>query len=71
MGLSSVPIAPIADEQRRIRFSPGFFKESITNFRSWIDVLLVEAWEACQGADVLIESPVTMAGIRKISSNAS
>ncbi|KAF8579711.1 glycosyltransferase family 1 protein [Ramaria rubella] len=44
-------------------FSPQFFKESIGNFRTWIDALLLEAWEHCQDADVLIESPPAMAGV--------
>ncbi|KAH8104961.1 hypothetical protein DFH11DRAFT_1519106, partial [Phellopilus nigrolimitatus] len=44
-------------------FSPQFFKESIGNFRSWLDDLLVDAWEACKDADVLLESPSAMAGV--------
>lgn len=44
-------------------FSPEFFKESLTNFRPWLDQLLVDAWEQCQGADVLLESPSAMAGV--------
>jgi UDP:flavonoid glycosyltransferase YjiC (YdhE family) len=32
-------------------------------FRGWIDDLLKIAWEACQGTDILIESPSAMAGI--------
>ncbi|PWN52669.1 hypothetical protein IE53DRAFT_384854 [Violaceomyces palustris] len=44
-------------------FSPAFFKESIGKFRVWLDELLRECWEQCQGADLLIESPSTMAGI--------
>ncbi|KAJ9479259.1 putative Sterol 3-beta-glucosyltransferase (putative) [Pseudozyma hubeiensis] len=44
-------------------FSPAFFKESIGKFRVWLDELLRECWEECQGADLLIESPSTMAGI--------
>jgi len=44
-------------------FSPQFFKESLTNFRSWLDDLLVDAWEQCKDADVLLESPVAMAGV--------
>jgi sterol 3beta-glucosyltransferase len=54
--------------------SPGFFKESVGYFRQWLDdcellmllrliVVLVDAWEACKDADVLIESPSAMAGI--------
>ncbi|KAF7314233.1 Glycosyltransferase family 1 protein [Mycena kentingensis (nom. inval.)] len=44
-------------------FSPEFFKESLQNFRPWLDQLLIDAWESCQGADVLLESPSAMAGI--------
>ncbi|KAF8073827.1 glycosyltransferase family 1 protein, partial [Lyophyllum atratum] len=44
-------------------FSPEFFRESLNNFRPWLDQLLVEAWEACQDADVLLESPSAMAGV--------
>ena len=43
--------------------SPGFFRETLGKFREWFDDLLQECWEACQGADVLIESPSTFAGI--------
>lgn len=31
-------------------------------FRGWIDDLLKTSWEACQGTDVLIESPSAMGG---------
>lgn len=44
-------------------FSPGFFKESLGGFRTWLDDLLRDAWIACRDADVLIESPSAMAGI--------
>ena len=63
-------------------FSPEFFKESLTNFRPWLDqrtlfrcsgsfrqipltvwAVLADAWEQCQGADVLLESPSAMAGV--------
>ncbi|KAE9404059.1 UDP-Glycosyltransferase/glycogen phosphorylase [Gymnopus androsaceus JB14] len=44
-------------------FSPEFFKESLSNFRGWLDQLLLDAWESCQGADVLLESPSAMAGV--------
>ncbi|KAL9936901.1 hypothetical protein V8E36_004136 [Tilletia maclaganii] len=43
--------------------SPSFFRESIGKFRDWLDELLRESWEQCQGADLLIESPSTMSGI--------
>ncbi|KAK0527714.1 hypothetical protein OC842_004774 [Tilletia horrida] len=43
--------------------SPSFFRESIGKFRDWLDELLRESWEQCQGAEVLIESPSTMSGI--------
>lgn len=35
----------------------------LTQFRGWLDELLNESWQACQGADLLIESPSAMAGI--------
>ncbi|KAI0317501.1 hypothetical protein OF83DRAFT_1058536 [Amylostereum chailletii] len=44
-------------------FSPQFFKESLGNFRTWLDNLLVDAWEQCKDADVLLESPSAMAGV--------
>ncbi|KAJ6584932.1 hypothetical protein B0H19DRAFT_402540 [Mycena capillaripes] len=44
-------------------FSPEFFKESIQNFRPWLDQLLLDSWESCQGADVLLESPSAMSGV--------
>ncbi|CAO1612901.1 unnamed protein product [Parajaminaea phylloscopi] len=44
-------------------FSPAFFKESVGKFRSWLDELLRECFEQCWDAELLIESPSTMAGI--------
>ncbi|MBW0500544.1 hypothetical protein O181_040259 [Austropuccinia psidii MF-1] len=46
-------------------FSPGFFKEGYIFFRTWLENLFVEAWEACRDsqAQILIESPSTFAGI--------
>jgi sterol 3beta-glucosyltransferase len=44
-------------------FSPGFFTEALGGFRAWFDALLLDSWNACQGADVLIESPSAMAGV--------
>ena len=44
-------------------FTVSFLKEGIQKFRGWIDDLLKTSWEACQGTDVLIESPSAMAGI--------
>jgi sterol 3beta-glucosyltransferase len=44
-------------------FSMTFIKEAKARFRNWIDELLSTAWEACQGTDILIESPSAMAGI--------
>ena len=32
-------------------------------FRGWLDDLLLTSWQACQGADILIESPSAMAGL--------
>lgn len=37
-------------------------KEALGHFRGWLDDLLETTWKACQGADVLIESPSAIAG---------
>ncbi|KAF9901840.1 Sterol 3-beta-glucosyltransferase [Lobosporangium transversale] len=44
-------------------FTVSFIREGLKRFRGWLDELMVSAWEACQGSDVLIESPSAMAGI--------
>ena len=44
-------------------FTYSFLKEASLKFRSWIDELLSSAWKACQGSDILIESPSAMAGL--------
>ncbi|WAQ81564.1 hypothetical protein PtA15_1A906 [Puccinia triticina] len=44
-------------------FTLGFLKEAFSKFRGWLDELLVSSFDACQGTDLLIESPSTMAGI--------
>ncbi|PWN30102.1 UDP-Glycosyltransferase/glycogen phosphorylase [Jaminaea rosea] len=44
-------------------FSPAFFRESLGKFRAWLDELLRESFEGCWDADLIIESPSTMAGI--------
>lgn len=43
--------------------SVGFIKEASSKFRNWITELLDTSWEACQGADLLIESPSAMGGL--------
>lgn len=43
--------------------SVAFIREATTKFRTWIDELLSTAWDACQGTDILVESPSAMAGI--------
>lgn len=44
-------------------FTPSFLYEANSKFRGFLETLLETAWSACQGADVLIESPSAMAGI--------
>lgn len=44
-------------------FTVSFLREGVAKFRGWLDDLLQSAWEACQGTDLLIESPSTMAGV--------
>ncbi|KAI0274778.1 hypothetical protein BC834DRAFT_814654 [Gloeopeniophorella convolvens] len=43
-------------------FTIAFLREGVQKFRGWIDDLLKTSWEACQGTDVLVESPSAMAG---------
>lgn len=43
--------------------SVAFLKEASSKFRGWISDLLASSWEACQGTDILIESPSAMGGI--------
>jgi sterol 3beta-glucosyltransferase len=44
-------------------FTYSFLKEASSKFRGWIDELLTSSWAACQGSDILIESPSAMGGI--------
>ncbi|KAL9935558.1 hypothetical protein V8E36_005906 [Tilletia maclaganii] len=44
-------------------FTLSFLKEGMTKFRGWLEDLLVSSWAACQGTDIVIESPSAMAGI--------
>ncbi|KAK9727440.1 Sterol 3-beta-glucosyltransferase [Basidiobolus ranarum] len=44
-------------------FSISFIREGISKFRGWLDDLLATSWEACQGTDLLVESPSAMAGV--------
>ena len=44
-------------------FTVSFLKETLSKFRGWLDDLLKSSWEACQGSDVLVESPSAMGGI--------
>ncbi|KXN81119.1 Sterol 3-beta-glucosyltransferase [Leucoagaricus sp. SymC.cos] len=43
-------------------FTVSFLKEGLQKFRGWVDDLLKTSWEACQGTDVLVESPSAMGG---------
>lgn len=44
-------------------FTWAFLREANSSFRGWLDGLLVSAAKACEGSDLLIESPSAMAGI--------
>ncbi|KAG7099574.1 hypothetical protein E1B28_001404 [Marasmius oreades] len=43
-------------------FTVSFLKEGLLKFRGWLEDLLKTSWEACQGTDILIESPSAMGG---------
>ena len=44
-------------------FTWAFLREANSSFRGWLDGLLISAAKACEGSDLLIESPSAMAGI--------
>ncbi|XWW99871.1 hypothetical protein V2A60_007885 [Cordyceps javanica] len=44
-------------------FTLAFLREANSTFRGWLDELLDSAYKACEGSDLLIESPSAMAGI--------
>jgi sterol 3beta-glucosyltransferase len=67
-GIAFEPVAGDPAELMRIcvdygMFTYSFLREASSKFRGWIDGLLSTAWQACQGSDLLIESPSAMAGI--------
>jgi len=67
-GIGFAPVAGDPAELMRIcvqhgMFSWSFLKETNSKFRGWLDELCETSWKACQGADVLIESPSAMTGI--------
>ncbi|CAZ83690.1 unnamed protein product [Tuber melanosporum] len=44
-------------------FTVDFMKHATSTMRGWLDGLLLSSWIACQGSDLLIESPSAMSGI--------
>lgn len=67
-GIDFAPVAGDPAELMRIcvehgMFTFSFLREANSHFRKWLDDLCNTAWTACQGADVLIESPSAMVGI--------
>ncbi|PNY29014.1 Sterol 3-beta-glucosyltransferase [Tolypocladium capitatum] len=44
-------------------FTLAFLREANSTFRGWLDELLESAYKACEGSELLIESPSAMAGI--------
>lgn len=44
-------------------FTVSFLKEGLNKFRGWLDDLLQSSWLACQGSELLIESPSAMGGV--------
>ncbi|KAK4664754.1 Sterol 3-beta-glucosyltransferase [Podospora pseudopauciseta] len=67
-GIEFCPVGGDPSELMRLciqngTFTWAFLKEANSTMRGWLDDLLVTAWEACKGSDLLIESPSAMAGI--------
>ncbi|KAI1332439.1 glycosyltransferase family 1 protein [Xylariaceae sp. FL0255] len=67
-GIAFAPVAGDPTELMRLctengTFTIAFMREATSKFRTWVDDLLVTAFKACQGSDLIIESPSAMAGI--------
>ncbi|KAI1809031.1 glycosyltransferase family 1 protein [Poronia punctata] len=67
-GIEFAPVAGDPSELMRVciqngTFTWAFLREANSKFRGWLDGLLESAYTACQGSDLLIESPSAMAGI--------
>ncbi|KAF2971983.1 hypothetical protein GQX73_g1616 [Xylaria multiplex] len=67
-GIEFAPVAGDPGELLRVciengTFTWAFLREANSHFRPWLDGLLESAYAACQGSDLLIESPSAMAGI--------
>jgi sterol 3beta-glucosyltransferase len=67
-GIDFAPVAGDPAELMRLciengMFTFSFIKEANSKFRSWITDLMDTAWEACQGSELLIESPSAMIGL--------
>lgn len=67
----NIEFAPIAGDPSELmslmvthpNINYSFIKEAKAKFREWIDDLLTTSWIACKDADVLVESPSSIAGI--------
>ncbi|RKF82545.1 Sterol 3-beta-glucosyltransferase [Golovinomyces cichoracearum] len=67
-GIDFKPVSGDPAELMRIciengMFTYSFLREASSKFRGWVDELLKSSWIACQGSDLLIESPSAMSGI--------
>lgn len=67
-GIEFAPVAGDPGELMRLciengTFTWAFLREANSTFRGWLDELLNSAAEACEGSELLIESPSAMAGI--------
>lgn len=60
-GLQKVRGFVLNPDPRSPRPDPPSLRAS--QFRDWIDDLLVTSWTACQGTDLIIESPSAMGGL--------
>lgn len=67
-GIEFAPVAGDPGELMRLciengTFTWAFLREANSTFRGWLGELLDSAADACEGSDLLIESPSAMAGI--------
>ncbi|OAQ75685.1 UDP-glucose:sterol glycosyltransferase [Purpureocillium lilacinum] len=67
-GIEFAPVAGDPGELMRLciengTFTLSFLREANSTFRGWLAELLDSAYQACEGSELLIESPSAMAGI--------
>jgi hypothetical protein len=62
-GLKLVSYTLYTRSTTRVRYEINAHVMPSIKFKGWFENLLESSWKACQGTDVLIESPSAMVGV--------